>query len=61
MCDVELLYLAERLGLKVREVGIRWRDDGDSRLELVRGNLQNAFDLLRIRFRRYDIPFEDSG
>jgi len=50
MCDVEILCLAERLGLSVREVGIRWRDDGDSRLELVRGNLQNLRYLLRIRF-----------
>jgi dolichyl-phosphate beta-glucosyltransferase len=50
MCDVEILYLAERLGYSVREVGIHWRDDGDSRLELVRGNLQNIVDLLRIRW-----------
>lgn len=52
MCDVEILCLAERLGLTVKEVGIRWRDDGDSRLELIRGNVQNVRDLLRIRFAR---------
>jgi dolichyl-phosphate beta-glucosyltransferase len=52
MCDVEILFLAERLGFSVREVGIVWRDDGDSRLELVRGNLRNIVDLLRIaRYR----------
>ncbi len=56
MCDVELLYLADRLGLRVKEVGIRWRDDGDSRLNLVSGNLQNSWDLVRIRFGRYDLP-----
>jgi dolichyl-phosphate beta-glucosyltransferase len=50
MCDVEILVLAERLGLTVKETGIRWRDDGDSRLDLIRGNLQNIWDLLRIRF-----------
>jgi dolichyl-phosphate beta-glucosyltransferase len=53
MCDVEILWIAERLGLRVKEVPIRWRDDGDSRLQLVRGNAQNAVDLLRIRFHRY--------
>jgi dolichyl-phosphate beta-glucosyltransferase len=52
MCDVEILVLAERLGLTVKETGIRWRDDGDSRLDLIRGNLQNVWDLLRIRFAR---------
>jgi dolichyl-phosphate beta-glucosyltransferase len=50
MCDVEILCLAERLGFSVKEVGIVWRDDGDSRLALVRGNAQNIIDLLRIRF-----------
>jgi dolichyl-phosphate beta-glucosyltransferase len=49
MFDVEILLLAQRLGLEVREVPIRWRDNGDSRLQLVRGNLRNVRDLLRIR------------
>jgi dolichyl-phosphate beta-glucosyltransferase len=58
MCDVEILWLAQKLGYPVKEVGIRWRDDGDSRLELVRGNARNLADLLRIRFQ--SIPAESS-
>lgn len=54
MCDVELLWLAEKLGYRMKEVGIRWRDDGDSRLELFRGNVRNVVDLLRIRFHSYE-------
>jgi dolichyl-phosphate beta-glucosyltransferase len=50
MFDVEILYLAARAGYRVKEVGVRWRDDGDSRLELVAGNWRNFVDLLRIRF-----------
>lgn len=49
MFDVEILALARALGYAVKEVPIRWRDDGDSRLELVRGNLRNVRDLIRIR------------
>ena len=49
MYDVEILLLAQRLGLEIREIPIRWRDDGDSRLELVRGNLRNVRDIFRIR------------
>lgn len=55
MCDIEILCLASHLGYRVKEVGIRWSDDGDSRLELVRGNLRNVMDLLRIRFGT-DLP-----
>ena len=51
MYDVEILLLAQYLGYRVREVPIRWRDDGDSRLELVRGNLRNLRDILRLRVR----------
>ena len=51
MYDVEILLLAQYLGYRVREVPIRWRDDGDSRLELVRGNLRNLRDILRLRAR----------
>lgn len=53
MCDIEILWLAQRLGYRVHEVGIVWSDDGDSRLELVRGNVRNFVDLLRIRFGHY--------
>jgi dolichyl-phosphate beta-glucosyltransferase len=56
MFDVEILYLAERWGYRVKEVGVRWRDDGDTRLRLVAGNWRNMLDLLRIRFSRYEHP-----
>jgi glycosyltransferase involved in cell wall biosynthesis len=48
MFDVELLRLAQRGGLRVKEVGVRWAYDGDSRLEMLRGNWRNAVDLLKI-------------
>ena len=50
MYDVEILYLARRAGYTIAQVPIRWRDDGDSRLQLISGNIRNALDVLRIRF-----------
>jgi glycosyltransferase involved in cell wall biosynthesis len=48
--DVELLFLAQRAGLGVREVGIRWNFRADSRVAVGRGAA--AFlDILRIRWR----------
>jgi len=52
MFDVEILHLASQAGFRIAQVPVRWRDDGDSRLDLVRGNLRNMADLLRIRFGR---------
>ena len=48
MYDVEILTLATKSGYRIREVGIRWADDGDSRLDLVSGNWRNTVDLLTI-------------
>jgi dolichyl-phosphate beta-glucosyltransferase len=50
MFDVEVLYLAHLAGYRIAQVPVRWRDDGDSRLRLVSGNIRNALDILRIRF-----------
>jgi dolichyl-phosphate beta-glucosyltransferase len=51
MFDVEILALADRAGYRIKEVGVVWQNDGDSRLNLIAGNWQNIQDLLRIRRR----------
>jgi dolichyl-phosphate beta-glucosyltransferase len=56
MFDVEVLYLAERSDYHIKEVGVRWHDDGDSRLDLVAGNWRNMIDILSIRFNAYKRP-----
>jgi dolichyl-phosphate beta-glucosyltransferase len=53
MFDVEILYLAGKSGYRIKEVGVNWRDDGDSRLDLVSGNWKNMKEILRIRFGRH--------
>ena len=52
MFDVEVLALAVRAGYKVKEIGVAWQDDGDTRLKLISGNWANLKDLFRIRFGR---------
>jgi dolichyl-phosphate beta-glucosyltransferase len=56
MFDVEILYLAERLRYRIEQVPVRWRDDGDSRLNLMAGNLKNVQDIFRIRFAQGIAP-----
>jgi glycosyltransferase involved in cell wall biosynthesis len=56
MFDIEVLHLAERAGYRIKEVGVRWRDDGDSRLQLVSGNWRNLLDVFRVRFGQYPPP-----
>lgn len=46
--DVESLFLARRLGYRVAEVGVTWRNDTATRVRTVQGVLAFA-DLLRIR------------
>ena len=53
MFDVEILRLAKKLGYEIKEVGVRWQDDGDSRSPMISGTIRHARDLLRIRFMKY--------
>jgi dolichyl-phosphate beta-glucosyltransferase len=50
MFDVEVLVLAEQSGYPIKEVGVRWMDDGDSRFNLT-SLCRNVMDLLSLRFR----------
>ncbi|GAA5978744.1 hypothetical protein JCM11641_006163 [Rhodosporidiobolus odoratus] len=47
--DCELLLLALRCGVPVREVGVRWEEVGGSKLDVMRDSVRMARDLLVIR------------
>ena len=49
--DVELVFLARRLGYKVVEVGVVWIDSPDSRVDPVRSSLAMLRDVVRMRIR----------
>lgn len=59
MFDVEVLRLCKLIGLNVAEVGVHWRDDGDSRYDPVGGTIRNIKELLKIRQMRYEIADRD--
>ncbi|HEY6074060.1 MAG TPA: dolichyl-phosphate beta-glucosyltransferase [Anaerolineales bacterium] len=56
--DIEVLFLARRAGLKIREVPIHWHYDPDSKVKAVRDAINMVADILRIRLNamrgRYD-------
>jgi len=49
--DVEALLLARRLGYRIREVGVLWCNDPDSRVHPIRDPLEMLVSLLRILWR----------
>lgn len=59
MYDVEILYIARQRGYRIAQVPVRWRDDGDSRLNLISGNIRNVRDVLSIRWRHRALPDRD--
>jgi dolichyl-phosphate beta-glucosyltransferase len=48
--DVEVLLLAQRLGYRIAEVPIRWADEPNSRVGVMRDSLSMLADLVRIRW-----------
>jgi len=47
--DVEILYLARRLGLPVREVPVKWRNAPGSSISPLRDSLLMLIDIFRVR------------
>lgn len=59
--DVELVWMARRLGHRVVEVGVRWSDSPDSRVHPVRDSLAMMRDLLRMRWHHRGPASRPSG
>ena len=47
--DVELLYIAQRRGYKIIEIGIPWYFNSESKIRVMKDSLRMGMDLLRIR------------
>ncbi len=47
--DVELLFIAKKLGLKIKEVPVLWKDVAQSRVNILSEPVRMFLDLLRIR------------
>jgi dolichyl-phosphate beta-glucosyltransferase len=48
--DAELLFLAKRSGLKIRETPVRWRHAEGSKVSVLRDGIRMFLDLIRIRW-----------
>jgi len=48
--DVEILYIAQKFGLKIKDVPVRWINSPDSRVGIVGGSLSMLMALLKIKF-----------
>lgn len=49
--DVEVLWLAERAGMRIAELPVEWRNDPESRVRMFRDSARMVLELLRIRWR----------
>lgn len=47
--DVEILYLAKKLGLKVSEIPIKWINNSNSKVSTIRSPINMFIDLLKIK------------
>lgn len=50
--DTELLILAQRKGLRIRELPVRWVEDRDSKVNIMKTAMEDIRGLLRMRFGR---------
>lgn len=55
--DAEILFLAERMGFQVKEVGVRWENSPQSKVRIVNDSIQMLMDLFRIRLLHWKEQF----
>lgn len=48
--DVEVLFLARKLGYAIRELPVRWNYDGDSKVNPVKDSWRNFRDVIAVRW-----------
>lgn len=48
--DLEVLYVARKLGYKIKEVKVEWQHQGSVRVHFVKDSIDTINDMLRIRF-----------
>jgi len=53
--DVEVLYLARKLGYKVAELPVRWTHHPDSKVHPFRDGVYMIIDIIRMRLHKYPI------
>ena len=53
--DTEALYLAKQNNFAIKEIGIDWINDSDSRVKLISGTVNSFFSLLFIRLYHTDL------
>jgi dolichyl-phosphate beta-glucosyltransferase len=47
--DIEHLYIAKKLGYRIKEVGVRWDHKDGSKVDVVRDSIKMVIDMLKIR------------
>jgi putative flippase GtrA len=57
--DTELLWLAERVGLRIHEVPVDWIDDPDSRVDILATARADLAGVIRLRRSRRRLPLSD--
>ncbi|OGU57597.1 MAG: hypothetical protein A2X64_09105 [Ignavibacteria bacterium GWF2_33_9] len=47
--DVELVYIASKLGLKIKEISVEWYNDEQSKISPIKDSLKMLFEILEIK------------
>jgi dolichyl-phosphate beta-glucosyltransferase len=57
--DVEILFLAQRLGYHIREVPVEWRYSNETKVNPIKDSWRNLRDVLRVRWNAVRGVYDD--
>jgi len=50
MFDIEIILIAKKLGYRIKEFPVTWKNDPDTRFNPIRGSIRNLKELWKIKF-----------
>ncbi|MDD5085086.1 MAG: glycosyltransferase family 2 protein, partial [Candidatus Omnitrophica bacterium] len=54
--DAEIIYLAQKLGYKIKEIPVNWVNSPHSKVGLISDSVKMFFDLIRIKWLHRGAP-----
>ncbi|MFA4960912.1 MAG: glycosyltransferase [Candidatus Pacearchaeota archaeon] len=51
--DSEILYIGRKLGFKIKEIPVKWKENDNSKVSLIKDGFNMLVDLIKVRFHDY--------
>lgn len=56
--DVEILFIAKKLGYSIKEKGVTWVNDKSSKVSLIRDSIRMLYEIIKIKLNDFSMKYD---